>query len=131
VKTTDENITAYTLKPTWDKQPNADYYEIEFDGMIYSTIQNNHLTFTGLVPETTYSYKIRSVNMDGVSQWDSYTATTKSNPLEFAIQNITAETSVKNQGGQGIITSCLTLMRVMHGIHPGVKRLFLLILLLI
>lgn len=102
VKTTDENITAYTLKPTWDKQPNADYYEIEFDGMIYSTIQNNHLTFTGLVPETTYSYKIRSVNMDGVSQWDSYTATTKSNPLEFAIQNITAETSVKNQGGQGI-----------------------------
>ena len=102
VKTTDENITAYTLKPTWDKQSNADYYEIEFDGMIYSTIQNNHLTFTGLVPETTYSYKIRSVNMDGVSQWDSYTATTKSNPLEFAIQNITAETSVKNQGGQGI-----------------------------
>lgn len=27
---TDENITAYTLKPTWNRVDNADYYEIAF-----------------------------------------------------------------------------------------------------
>ena len=29
---TEENREAYTLKPTWDKVANADFYEIEFDG---------------------------------------------------------------------------------------------------
>ena len=31
---TEENREAYTLKPTWDKVANADFYEIEFDGML-------------------------------------------------------------------------------------------------
>ena len=30
----EQNREAYTLQPTWDKVPNADYYEIEFDGML-------------------------------------------------------------------------------------------------
>lgn len=30
----EQNREAYTLQPTWDKVPNADYYEIEFNGML-------------------------------------------------------------------------------------------------
>jgi Alpha-glucosidases, family 31 of glycosyl hydrolases len=99
---TEENTEAYTLKPTWSAVPNADYYEIEFNDLIYSTIKDTELLFNGLVPETAYSFRIRSVNKDNVSDWATFTATTQSNPLEFAIQGITGETSIPNQGGSGI-----------------------------
>ena len=33
---TEENTEAYTLKPTWNKVNNADFYEIEFNGMLYN-----------------------------------------------------------------------------------------------
>ena len=49
---TEENREAYTLKPTWDKVANADFYEIEFDGMLYTTIRNTYLLFEGLNAET-------------------------------------------------------------------------------
>ena len=66
---TEENREAYTLKPTWDKVANADFYEIEFDGMLYTTIRNTYLLFEGLNAETPYSFKVRAVNKDGVSDW--------------------------------------------------------------
>ena len=98
---TDENTQPYTLKPTWAKVENADYYEIMFNDMLYTTIKNTELLFLDLVHETPYTFKVRSVNKDGVSDWTEVSATTKANPLEFAIQGITGETSVPNQGGQG------------------------------
>lgn len=96
----EENITAYTLTPSWDKVENADYYEVEHDGMIYSTIKNSELIFGDLKPETSYSLKVRAVNKDGVSGWTELTAETKSDPLEFAIRGIKGETTCENQGGQ-------------------------------
>lgn len=102
VKVSSENTTAYTLKPTWDKVANADYYEIKFNDMLYSTIKEQELLFDGLKPETTYRFQIRSVNKGGKSEWLSFAATTKNDPLEFAIKGIVAETSVPNQGGEGI-----------------------------
>lgn len=101
-KVLSENATAYTLKPTWDKVANADYYEIQFNDMLYSTIKEQELLFDGLKPETNYQFQIRSVNKDGKSEWLSFAATTKNDPLEFAIKGIVAETSVPNQGGEGI-----------------------------
>ncbi len=95
---TDENIAARTLKPTWNKVDNADYYEIEFDGMTYSTITNTELLFDGLEVETEYGFRIRAVNKEGHSDWAEFAATTKRDPLEFAIHGITARTSVPNQG---------------------------------
>lgn len=98
----EEHAQAYTLTPTWEKIANADYYEILFDDLLYSTIQDNKLLFEGLEAETDYEFKIRSVNKSGVSDWRTFSAKTKSNPLEFAIAGIKAETSVDNQGGNGI-----------------------------
>ncbi|WP_313368484.1 TIM-barrel domain-containing protein [Sphingobacterium mizutaii] len=98
----EEKTKAYTLEPTWDRVDHADYYEIEFDGQKYSYIQDNYLLFEGLKPETQYTFKIRSVNKDGASEWKEFEQTTKSNPLQFAITGLTAETSVPNQGSEGV-----------------------------
>jgi hypothetical protein len=92
------NTEAYTLKPTWDAVANADYYEIEFNGMLYSTIRDTCLLFEDLEAETEYSFKIRSSNKDGHSDWAQFAATTKSNPLEFAIAGIVGEVSAETQG---------------------------------
>lgn len=95
---TAENTEAYTVKPTWNAVSNADFYEIEFNGILYSTIQNTELLFDGLLPETYYSFKLRAANKDGYSDWAVFTVRTQNNPLEFAIQGITAETTCENQG---------------------------------
>ena len=88
---------AYTLKPTWKKVEHADFYEIEFGNMLYTTIKDTALLFDGLTPETPYSFKLRAVNKDGHSGWTEIRAITKSNPLKFAIQGIVGE--VRNQRG--------------------------------
>ncbi|MNK05756.1 Alpha-xylosidase [compost metagenome] len=101
-RVTADNTEAYTLKPTWEKVNHADFYEIDFNDMHYTTIKDTTLLFDGLTPETAYSFKLRAVNKDGHSDWTEIKATTKSNPLEFAIQGIVAKTTAENQGGSGI-----------------------------
>ena len=96
---TEENTEAYTLKPTWSKVAGADFYEIEFNDMLYTTIKNTELLFDGLDAETDYTFKIRSVNKDGYSDWASFSVKTKSNPLEFAIKGIRGEVTAEEQGG--------------------------------
>ena len=99
---TDEHTQAYTLTPSWPAVSGADYYEVEFNGMVYTTVKDTELLFEDLVPETSYTFKVRAVNKDGRSDWASVSATTKANPLEFAIQGVRAETTCDNQGGQGV-----------------------------
>lgn len=94
-----ENVEAYTLKPTWNKVSNADYYEIEFNNMLYTTIKNTELLFDGLEAETDYTFKLRAVNKDGYSDWNTFSTKTKSNPLEFAIQGIRGEVTTEVQEG--------------------------------
>ncbi|MFK8287751.1 TIM-barrel domain-containing protein [Capnocytophaga canimorsus] len=98
----EQNRTAYTLKPQWKAVSNADYYEIDFEGMRYSTIKTTELLFEDLVPETSYKFAVRAVNESGQSDWVYFEAQTKANPLEFAIKGITATTSCKNQSSQGV-----------------------------
>jgi hypothetical protein len=97
----DSNATAYTLKPSWDKISNADCYELQFDGMLYTNITDNELLFENLSPETEYTFKARAVNKSGNSEWASFTAKTQGDPLQFAIKGITAESTTMMQGGHG------------------------------
>lgn len=94
---TDEHTGPYTLTPSWDAVENADYYEIKFEDMVYTTIQEPELLFEGLTPETPYSFDVRAVNRDGATEWVNIKASTKSNPLEFAIPGIVGETTAENQ----------------------------------
>ena len=97
----EENREAYTITPTWEKVANADYYEIMFGDMLYSTITEEKLLFEDLQALTDYTFKIRAVNKSGASEWAEVKTKTKSNPLEFALKGVTAETTAENQGGQG------------------------------
>ena len=97
----DEDYQAYTINLAWEKVKGADYYEIEFEGRLYTTIKECHLLFEDLTPETEYEFKVRAVNKKYTTEWTSITATTKSNPLEWALTGVTATTSCPNQGGQG------------------------------
>ncbi|MES2004804.1 MAG: TIM-barrel domain-containing protein [Bacteroidota bacterium] len=99
---TDKNTGAYTLRPTWQKVHNADFYEIDFNDMLYTTIKDTALLFEGLTPEKLYSFKLRAVNKDGYSVWTAFKATTKTNPLKYAIQRIVAETKAELQRGGGL-----------------------------
>lgn len=102
VQITDENTKAYTLTPSWNKVDHADFYEIEFNGMLYTTIKNTSLLFEDLAAETPYSFKVRAVNKEGHSDWGVLDTQTKSDPLEFAIPGAVGETTAANQGGQGV-----------------------------
>jgi hypothetical protein len=97
VQVLDSNKTAYSLNLTWNKVPNADFYEITFNDMRYTTIRNTHFLFENLQPETNYSFKIRAVNKDSNSDWTIVQAETKVNPLEFAIRDVVAQSSVADE----------------------------------
>lgn len=99
----EKDVQAYTLAPSWDEVANADYYEIQFQDQIYSTILQKTYVMEDLVPETTYEMKVRAVNADGAGEWASIQAVTKADPLEHAIRGIRGETSCENQPGQQIV----------------------------
>lgn len=99
---TDTKVAPYTLTPTWKAVDNADYYEIRFNSMIYSTIRNNSLIFEDLQPGTDYTFELRAVNADGQSEWTTINAKTDKNPLEFAVHGITATNTAKDMPGFGI-----------------------------
>jgi hypothetical protein len=101
-RVSEENAGAYTLTPSWERVANAEYYEIDFNDMRYSTIRDTFLLFDGLAPETTYTFKARAFNRDGHSGWTTFDATTKVNPLEFAIKGIVGEVSLPHQRSSGV-----------------------------
>lgn len=90
---------AFTLKPTWKKVSNADFYEIEFDNMLYTTIKDTIMSFDGLTAETPYTFKLRAVNKEGASDWVSIQSKTAANPLQFAIKGIRATSTAESQEG--------------------------------
>ena len=94
----DSNATAYTLRPTWARVAQADYYEIAFDSMLYSTIRDTGLLFEDLQAETDYAFRIRAVNKDGRSEWAAFSGTTKADPLRFAIRGLSGSATVASQG---------------------------------
>lgn len=97
VEVLDSNKTAYSLNLTWSAVTNADFYEISFNGMRYTTIKNTHFSFDNLQPETAYSFKVRAVNKAGNSDWATILAKTKVNPLEFAIHDVVAQSSAADE----------------------------------
>lgn len=96
VRVADANITPYSLKPSWQPVANADYYEVEYDGMNYSTVRDTCLLFTDLTPETDYRFKVRAVNKSGVSPWVDLSAATRANPLEWALRGLTGKANAES-----------------------------------
>ena len=94
--------SAYELPLKWTPVANADYYEIEHLGHLYSTITAEAFTLEDLQPDTNYEVRVRAVNKDGQGPWTREKFRTSPDPLRFAIRGITAEASIPDQRGQGI-----------------------------
>lgn len=62
-RTTDSSVTL-----SWPKMAGATGYDVQFSGNLYA-VTGTEKTFTGRAPNTTYSYRIRSKNRDGVSEY--------------------------------------------------------------
>lgn len=90
---------AFTITAAWDKQANADYYEVKIDGMLHSTIRNTEFTIENLKPETEYDIQVRAVNKDGASEWTTLKGRTIKDPLDEAIRDITATNSTPDWEG--------------------------------
>ena len=88
---------AYTLQPAWDAVENADYYEVEYDGQLYSTIRDLNYLFDDLAPVTTYSFRVRAVNADGASEWTDFQLATVKDPLEWAVKGVKARRLYKTK----------------------------------
>lgn len=98
----DSARTAYSLTPSWQPVDGADYYEVEYEDMIFSTIRRNSFTISELTPNTEYRMYVRAVNRDGHSEWTELHASTVEDPLRDAVHGIRATTSCENQPGQNI-----------------------------
>ena len=94
--------SAYTLPLSWTAVEGADYYEIEHDGHIFSTITDTHFTLEALQPETNYEVRLRAVNRGGAGPWAREKFRTSPDPLRLAMHGLTAENSCDDQPGQGI-----------------------------
>ena len=99
ILTDKSTVEPYAATLAWEPQELADYYEIEFDGLLHTGIRNTYLTFADLQPETDYSFRLRAVNLTGASDWTDYSCTTEGNPLEWAIRGIVGSCSFPSQEG--------------------------------
>ena len=102
VQFADDDVKTYEVAPSWQNADNADFYEIEFQGMRYTGIHSGSLVFEDLRPETAYEFKVRAVNKEGASAWTTASVTTKSDPYEFAVKKISAQVSTPDQGGSEV-----------------------------
>ncbi|WP_158308623.1 fibronectin type III domain-containing protein [Christiangramia forsetii] len=78
--------TAYTIELAWDVVENSTSYKLEKDGVVtvISGSQNNTYTYTNLDADTPYSFRIRSVNDFGTSQYSNTINITTDNDLPEA-----------------------------------------------
>ena len=108
------SVTATTVTLSWADTSSTEspslgegsrmgtYSEIEFDGHRYTHIVGCSYTFAGLQPETEYTFRLRNVGADGASPWQTFTATTAADPLQYAIHGIRGRCSAPDQGGQHV-----------------------------
>lgn len=93
---------AYDVTPQWAEVAGAEFYEIEREGMVESTIRTTSFTLDGLTPETDYAFRVRAVGATAVSPWTDVKVRTAADPLKWAVRGVTGLTTFNNQGGQGI-----------------------------
>ena len=71
---TSGNMTSVLV--TWDKVAGAEEFEIEVDGVVINTGTGASYLHTGLTPDTSHTYRVRTKNISGYSEW-SETKTSK------------------------------------------------------
>ena len=106
---TTRQITDTTALIVWGRVNGATGYDIKFNGTVYS-VNDIQKTFTGLTPNTVYTYAIRAKNGSAYSAYTAQmTATTAPKaPTAFATSTATTITFKWNQaeGATGYLIKC-------------------------
>lgn len=78
---------------TWDSVPGATGYDIEVDGKTFNNGSSTNYVHTGLLPGTTHSYRVKSINSGGKSNWSTETVVTTQIDTPVIPININTEAS--------------------------------------
>lgn len=90
-------ITQNSVKVEWASIPDATRYDIEVDGQIANNGTSNTYTHSGLQPETSHTYRVRTANAGGTGNWGTLysQSTLMDNPgLPLSIQTSCTKTDV-------------------------------------
>ncbi|XP_053620369.1 alpha-glucosidase 2-like isoform X2 [Plodia interpunctella] len=99
----DEDVKSTSLSPTWEAVHDAAYYEIERNGDIFTNIIGTRFEFGYLKYESTHSFRIRSVNRHGHSEWSDYIhVTTKGDPYRDTVNGVKVTCNLPSQPGQEV-----------------------------
>lgn len=99
----EEATTPTSLTVTWDAVDQANGYEVERDGSIFSNIQENTLTFTEFTFLSEHQFRVRSVGEKGVSPWSEVVVgQTSDDPFKDTIDNVKATSNIPDQNGEEI-----------------------------
>ena len=99
-----EASTAYTNDLVWDSVENATSYEIEADGIIKTNLLSPHFVDENLVPNSLHTYRVRSRNVDGYSEWSAplEVRTIQDPYLNVIKENVTMYHDSQDQPGDGL-----------------------------
>ncbi len=93
-----QNLNAIPLSTsvtvTWNNIPGATGYDIEVDGILVNNGPNTNYIHNSLTPGTHHSYRVRSINPGGKSEWSEYINTTTQLGTVPVPVNITAATAL-------------------------------------
>src|SRR5699024_8637066 len=62
-------VTDSMITLSWDEVDEADYYDVEADGVVYTNVKANEYEHEGLKYSTEYEYRVRTVTPEGYSNW--------------------------------------------------------------
>lgn len=82
---------------TWSNVPGATGYDIEVDGTVVANGPSTSYTHSSLSPGTNHSYRVRSINSGGKSDWSvtiSVTTTSVSSPVPLNLTAISSKNEI-------------------------------------
>ncbi|HYE12330.1 MAG TPA: galactose oxidase [Patescibacteria group bacterium] len=96
----DTAATNTSIIVTWQPIPGATVYDIEVDGVVVNNSSSTNYVHTGLIPGTMHSYRVRSINSGGKSDWSHEIIVSTQTEVPPIPGNIVVEAD----GGQIIVT---------------------------
>lgn len=86
--------TSTSINLQWEPT-DASFYEIERDGIIFSNIKGKAFSFEGFQNQSKHTFRIRSVDEDGVSTWsDTLTVETLPDPHTDTVKGISVNCNI-------------------------------------
>ncbi|XP_046972548.1 uncharacterized protein LOC124539269 [Vanessa cardui] len=85
----DEEPTSSSICLKWDESSEANFYEIERDGVVFTNIKGNSFTFNDFAYGSKHNFRIRTVWNKTVSEWTDYTSgIVMDDPLKYVITGV-------------------------------------------